>query len=106
MSRKVAVRPSDMAPPFCDFTAAVGEVEPLHRLPGSARRVGDIAAVAGRHLLHLQQRAPLFGQLFAQAQGGLQRLAALKGRLQVGKLQLTFADRSECRTAPRGGNRR
>lgn len=52
----------------------------------------DIAAEAGRHLLHLQQRAPLFGQLFAQAQGGLQRLAALKVRLQVGKLQLTFAD--------------
>ena len=54
--------------------------------------MGDIAAVAGRHLLHLLQRAPLFGQLFAQAQGGLQRLAALKGWLQVGKLQLTFAN--------------
>ncbi|GHK50657.1 hypothetical protein KPZU09_03930 [Klebsiella pneumoniae] len=87
------MRPSDMAPPFCDFTAAGRRSRATAPPPGQCAPVRDIAAVAGRHLLHLQQRAPLFGQLFAQAQGGLQRLAALKGRLQVGKLQLTFADR-------------
>ena len=62
------MRPSDMAAPFCSFTAGqVAEVQPLHGLLRGARRNGDVEAVAGGHLLQFLERADLLAQFLAIA---------------------------------------
>ena len=47
----------------------IAEVGPLHGFAGVPGRTGDIAAVAGGHLLQLLQRPDLLRQLLAQANG-------------------------------------
>ena len=64
----------------------IGEVQPLYRFLGVARRAGDITAIFRRHLLHLQQRAAVLRQLFTQTNSGFQILPALERCLQIGEL--------------------
>ena len=56
----------------------IAEVGPLHRLAGVRRRPGDVVAVARPHLLQLLQRPDLLGQLLAQANHVLGRMAVVE----------------------------
>ena len=59
----------------------IAEVGPLHRLARVGRRPGDVVAVARRHLLQLLERPDLLGQLLAQADHVLGRMAVVQLRL-------------------------
>ena len=56
----------------------IAEVGPLHRLARVARRAGDVVAIEQCHLLQLLQRPDLLGQLLAQPDHVLGRMAIVQ----------------------------